>query len=210
MRLLKLVLVLAVIGPMWISASPASAEEGSNTGSSEEVDMKMRVHTYLRLGFGGNFKGSKSLTNTSVKASASVGVAGRFEYPILKYLTTGGGLSVWSAKFDVPGSKRKFAFDVGAFIKGRYPFSIKKYRLEAYVLLPVGFSLWTQQIGVDKNGAGYHLGLFPGMIMWVTEKVGVMFELGWARSGWKYKGGGREAGLALDQAAMNLGVTISL
>jgi len=43
-------------------------------------------------------------------------VAGRFEYPVLKYLTTGGELA-----------------------------------------------------------------------MWVTKKVGVMFELGWSRSGWKYK-----------------------
>jgi hypothetical protein len=78
------------------------------------------------------------------------------------------------------------------------------------VLLPVGFSLFTQQVGADKNGAGYHIGLFPGMIMWVTSKVGVMFELGWSRSGWKYKAGGLEAGSALDQAAMNLGVTIAL
>lgn len=53
------------------------------------------------------------------------------------------------------------AFDVGAFLKGRYPFSIKQYRLEAYVLLPVGFSLFTQQVGTDKNGAGYHIGLLP-------------------------------------------------
>jgi len=93
----------------------------------------------------------------------SVGVSGRFEYPILKYLTTGGGLSVWSAKADVPRSKRKMAF-----------------------------------------------GFYPGMIMWVTSKVGVMFELGWSRSGWKYKAGGLEAGSALDQAAINLGVTIAL
>ena len=138
------------------------------------------------------------------------GIRGRFEYPILKYLTTGGGLSIWSAKADVPGAKRKMAFDVGAFLKGRYPFSIKKYRLEAYVLLPVGFSLFTQQVGTDKNGAGYHIGLLPGMIMWVTSTVGVMFELGWSRSGWKYKAGGLEAGSALDKAAINLGVTIAL
>jgi len=209
-RLCKLVLVLAMIGPVWMSASPVSAAEDDEKQGSDSVDMAMRVHTYLRLGFGGNFKGSKSLTNQALKASASVGVAGRFEYPILKFLTTGGGLSIWSAKADVPASKRKMAFDVGAFIKGRYPFSIKKYRLEAYVLLPVGFSLYTAQVGVDKNGAGYHLGLFPGMMMWVTNKVGVMFELGWSRSGWKYKGAGLEAGLSLDQAAMNLGVTIAL
>lgn len=207
----KLVLVLAMIGPVWMSASPVSAAEGEKKKqASDDTDMKMRVNAFLRLGFGGNFKGSKALTNQSFKASASVGVTGRFEYPILKYLTTGGELSIWSAKADLPGAKRKMAFDVGANIKGRYPFSIKKYRLEVYVLMPIGFSLSTAQVGVDKNGAGYYLGFFPGMMMWVTNKIGVMFELGWSRSGWKYKGGGLEAGIALDQAAMNLGVTIAL
>ena len=139
-----------------------------------------RRQVLFRIGFGGRYKDSFL---GDPKAQTSFGVVLRWERPVHEYVTTGLGLSFYGTK---PESlSRQPAFEFSLFLKGRYPFEMgrkeRKFESEVYLLVEGGMLIWIDSNALDLNlvGPGAAVGVAPGYLFFINDRVGLIAELGW-------------------------------
>lgn len=84
---------------------------------------------------------------------------------------------------------RNYALDISPSVKPRYPFKAGSKEAEAYIVIHVGGSLRVLEIfdGVfadPKTGVfgGFNWGVAPGFQIFVTRRMGLVFEVGYAKT----------------------------
>lgn len=139
----------------------------------------LRVSPYFLLGFGGGV----DVGIGTVDLKASIGFGGRVDYAIHDYVTVGGQLTWASMKIDAPGADRDNELDISPFVRGRYVLDVGGKPLEAYALIPVGFSVYLPSASGADSEMGWNLGLLFGATYYVTPSIGVFAELGFMHQG---------------------------
>lgn len=157
------------------------------------------------------------LLNFGDNANA-VGLEMRYDHPIHEFVTAGALLSFFGTKVDVPRADREPGMDLAAFVRARYAFDVgrRKSRLaEAYGLFHVGptfgFGLNNPFNGASDGFApGFNVGFAPGFQIFITERVGVLSELGFIHRQVTAKDRGQKLKIKGSQGLLRLGVTVML
>ncbi len=129
---------------------------------------------------------------------ATLGFDLRFEKPVAQYVTVGGLVSnYWVRPQRTSGGgsmpsflkPHNYALDISPFVKPRYPFKVRNKEAEAYIVVHVGGSLRVLSIsdGVfveSKTGVfgGFSWGVAPGFQIFVTRRMGLVLEVGYAKT----------------------------
>ena len=192
-------------------------------------DRRFRIALLGRFGLGGKsvLKIDDSIISGSGEFSATPGATLgfdlRFEKPVARYVTVGGLVSNhwFRGRRDQDGTsgirdlnRNDYALDIAPFVKPRYPFKAGKNEAEAYVIINIGGSLRLMEISdgtflMLKTGVfgGFNWGVAPGFQIFLAEHVGLVFEVGYARS-WFKIGSSILKSLKVGQATLRFGVTI--
>lgn len=170
-----------------------------------KADQRFRVGLLARFGFGGKSvlklnapDGISVPDEVSGTPGVTLGFDLRFEKPVARYVAVGGLISNYWLRSQrdegLPGgvNRSNYALDISPFVKPRYPFRTGKREAEAYVIVSIGGSLVVAELfdGVTtmlKRGVfgGFNWGIAPGFQVLVTEHLGVVLEVGYARSWFK-------------------------
>ena len=209
-------LLLAVL------AAGLCAFSGQAMAAKGFVD-RMQLKLKGTFAFGGEYEGD---TNTQPPqkidddAEPSLGVALQFEYPILRYFTTGvifGYTSLQSDDNDRANIDRSHAIDIEVLLRGRYP--MLRDAMELYLAFPLGVSINIADDELeDRNNVDYEAR--AGFVMSVLVGVQYIFFLGtgafvemgvtYRQPNLKYtpRGGGNEVetDLGLAQFQLNFGI----
>lgn len=122
----------------------------------------------------------------------------RFEKPVRRYFSFGGLLSSY---FIRPGqSGYDFAADFAPFIKPRVPFRVGKREGEVYLAVHFGPSVLALRnisaVGATRLGhAGFNVGASPGIQLFFSKSVALVFEIGYAYSWFRISDQGEDASL---------------
>mgnify|MGYP001818641816 CR=1 FL=1 len=151
---------------------------------------------------------------------ATLGFDLRVEKPVAKYVTVGGLVSnywVRPERTSRDGSTPSFlkpsnyALDISPFVKPRYPFKLGNKEAEAYVVIHVGGSLRVLELfdGVflgSKTGVfgGFNWGVAPGFQVFVTRRIGLVVEVGYAKT-WTKIGTSALESTTVGQATVRFG-----
>lgn len=203
----------------------APAKEHAQPG-----DRRFRFVLLGRFGLGGkvkvNFTNPLSMEEgvLEAKPGATLGFDLRFEKPVAKYVSVGGLVSnYWLRsqrdRYDTSGlrfsNRNDYALDIAPFVKPRYPFNAGSKEAEAYVVIHVGGSLRLMEIydGVfldPKTGVygGFNWGIAPGFQIFVTRHMGLVFEVGYAKS-WFKIGSSFLQSTRVGQATLRFGFTFA-
>ena len=135
------------------------------------------------FGFGGRFRDTFFQDNP--KAKASYGVTLRWDRPVHEYVTTGIAFSFYASQPE--GGFREPTFDIGYLLKGRFPFEMgkgeRKFESEVYALFQIGLTIWIDSTALlDLIGPGWHVGTSVGYQFFINDRVGLLAEVGWART----------------------------
>jgi hypothetical protein len=150
----------------------------------------------LELAYTDPFSSSDGVVEETPRAT--LGFDLRVEKPVAKHLTVGGLVSnYWvrpertSSGGSTPGflKPNDYALDISPFVKPRYPFKIGSKEAEAYIVIHVGGSLRVLSVsdGVflgSKTGVfgGFNWGVAPGIQIFITRHVGLVVEVGYAKT----------------------------
>lgn len=204
------------------SAAPARVRR-------ESGDRRFRIALLGRFGLGGKsvvkidgsvFSGSDEF---ETKPGATLGFDVRFEKPVARFVTVGGLVSnYWFRSERDPNAtsrirnlnQKDYALDVAPFVKPRYPFKAGKNEAEAYVIINIGGSLRVLEISdgtflMPKSGVfgGFNWGVAPGFQIFLAEHIGLVFEVGYARS-WFKIGSSLLKNIKVGQATLRFGFTV--
>ena len=91
--------------------------------------------------------------------------------PIDQYLRAGALFQT----FFLPGTGAFLDFD--ALLRPVYPIHVTHGKLEAYVLIPIGFTLSPTYLGTDF---GFNFAILPGVRYYINQNLGFFTELGFA------------------------------
>jgi len=195
----------------------------------ESGDRRFRIALLGRFGLGGKsvvkidgsiFSGPDELETTP---GATLGFDLRFEKPVARFVTVGGLVSNhwFRARRDRNETSRirnlnqkDYALDVAPFVKPRYPFKAGKNEAEAYIIINIGGSLLVMEISdgtflMPKSGVfgGFNWGVAPGFQIFLAEHIGLVFEVGYARS-WFKIGSSILKNIKVGQATLRFGFTV--
>ena len=149
--------------------------------------MDPRLDLLFRLGFGGNIEIEAEPVAIKPDAAPTLGGDLRLDFPVHRFVTLGPVLGVYAAKEDFSFVDRNVLVDVATFLKARYPFTLGSQRraAETYLLLQVGLTLGfsdEDSWGTERFGPGWNIGFGLGFESFVSKRVGLLAEIGWARS----------------------------
>lgn len=199
---------------------------------SNPDDRRFRIALLGRFGLGGStvVKFSNPITSTEGELKgengATLGFDLRFEKPVATYVTIGGLISNYWLR--APRNRNAptgidvrevhpndYALDVDFFVKPRYPFMAVSKLAEAYVIVQVGGSLRVAEIfeGPPFTASkyvegGFNWGIAPGFQVFVTRHLGLIFEVGYART-WFKSGASLATSTKLGQATLRFGFSFA-
>ena len=113
---------------------------------------------------------------------ASINLGGGIEANVLEWLAVGAALqlNIWRHEQQPDWNTN---FDIDAVLKPRYAFEGGGHEMEAFVRIPVGFTLGSVQAGPNISsvgpGPGFNVGAFAGFAFWFTESYAGTLEFGW-------------------------------
>lgn len=155
-------------------AGPARAQ------SAAELDEGIRLSGHFGIGVGGEQQVSTSTAPGTARPDMdpSIYIGGRIGSVVHPWIAVGGELQVqlWRNETLSSYSSR---FDFDGFAKIRHAYDIGEHALEAYVIVPVGFTLATANQDNVNPGPGFNVGALVGAWFFLTEHYAMSLEVGW-------------------------------
>lgn len=148
-----------------------------------EAPDPLRLAAYLALGFGGSIVANSPFGSSDANLEPSVGWGSRLEAPLHRHFSLGGSFEILT--IEPEHGDRRWVFDLGLWLEGRYPIDLPdRRRLELYLGFPVGFTLAVLDDpnpagGGETGWPGWNIGALVGARLTLDRHLGVMAELGW-------------------------------
>ena len=165
-----MVLLGAVLG-----ASPSA---GAQSEGHEEEGIRLSGHVGVGLGGEQSDHASAFPLTVTVDADPSIYLGGRIDSVVHDWIAVGGELQVqfWRNELISDYNSR---FDFDAFAKLRQVYDVGDRDLEAYLIVPAGFTLSTVKQGQVNPGPGFNVGALLGAWLFLTEHYALSLEVGW-------------------------------
>lgn len=158
----------------------------SATAFAEASDS--HVDLLFRLAFGG-IRFVMGAADERLDADPSLGGDVRFDIPLGEYFSLGPVVSVYTVRPENSGTNRQPVVDIDPFVKIR-KLAGSRERVELYGLFQGGFTMAFLRESYrgsqgDRFGAGWNVGVAPGVRVLMGRRFGIIAELGWMRTQWK-------------------------
>ncbi len=182
----------------------------------------LRAGIGMQVGFAGDIDTETVQAGQTAKEEgeleAMFGFAPFIEYRVVKYFSVGAmiGVNFWESEaMDANDIDRNIWVDFDVVLKGHVP--IPRYKLDAYLALPVGFTLSvpsedTEDLynGKFEEGLGANVSVLAGLSYRIWKKLDVYLELGYqfhyAKHDWTVVGGQQnKVEIEAHQMALNFG-----
>jgi len=174
--------------------STAAAEEPASD------DHAIRLSGHAGVGLGG--------AQGPIDMDPSIYIGGRIDSAVHPWVAVGGQLQVQLWRNDAMNAYNS-RFDFDAVGKLRHVYHVGDHELEAYLVVPFGFTLATVKQNNTNPGPGYNVGALVGAWLFLTEHYALSLEVGWMyhHTYHNFEGIGGSASIEFDdhQAVLLLG-----
>ncbi len=198
---------LGLLTTLLLPLDVASAQAGG------PMDLRLNAYGSLRGGGEWSFDDDTLTVSDGLRAGGGFGL--RVEVPVGEYVAIGPLLEFNSIglRDRTPGDAvpdRYAALTFGLWIKGRYIVDAAGYPLELYLGMPFGLTVYLPNADDWDNEVGISVGLMGGGQFFVTERVGLLLEMGFRRDGFRTDGVfSDKAKVKAIQFALNAGISLA-